>query len=105
MSASIAEINPHNNAERVPANFFEWKADVVEAMAADDALLLTEDHWMVIEFLRNYYETHKIAPAMRLLTREMGRKLGIHKANTRYLYQLFPQGPARQACRYAGIPT
>jgi tRNA 2-thiouridine synthesizing protein E len=41
---------------------------------------------------------------MRLLVRALGQRLGAEKASSRYLYRLFPAGPAKQACRYAGLP-
>ena len=81
----------------------DWRPEVADAMAAADGIELGEPHWEVIEFLRGYYEEYAVAPAIRILTRAMARKMGREKGNTRYLYQLFPQGPAKQACRYAGL--
>lgn len=86
------------------AHWDDWSAEVAEAMARDDDLALTDNHWEVIRFLREYYQEHEIAPRVRVLVKEMGRRLGKDKANTKYLYQLFPNGPAKQACRYAGLP-
>ena len=82
----------------------EWTPEVAEAMAAADGIELTDAHWEVIDFLRGYYAEYAVAPAIRILTRAMARKLGRDKGNTRYLYALYPQGPAKQACRYAGLP-
>ena len=82
----------------------EWRPAVAEAMAAADGCVLTESHWQVIEFLREYYEEYAFAPAIRLLIRAIGKRLGPEKGNSRYLFQLFPEGPAKQACRYAGLP-
>ena len=65
---------------------------------------LTENHWEVINFLRSYYEEYQIAPAVRVLTKAIGKKLGKDKGNSKYLYELFPYGPAKQACKYAGLP-
>ena len=82
-----------------------WREVVLAVeMARQDDIELTESHWEVIEFLREYYDQYQIAPAIRILTKAMARKLGREKGNTRYLYKLFPQGPAKQACRYAGLP-
>ena len=58
----------------------------------------------MINFLREYYGEYQVAPAIRILVKAIGRTMGKDKGNTRYLYQLFPFGPAKQACRYAGLP-
>jgi tRNA 2-thiouridine synthesizing protein E len=81
-----------------------WDEDVANAMAAEDETELTENHWEVINFLREYYEEYQIAPAVRVLTKAIGKKLGKEKGNSKYLYELFPYGPAKQACKYAGLP-
>ena len=86
------------------ANLAEWDEQVAKAMAEEDDCDLSENHWEVINFLREYYEEYQIAPAVRVLTKAIGKKLGKDKGNSKYLYQLFPYGPAKQACKYAGLP-
>lgn len=86
------------------ANMSEWQPEVANVMAEIDDCNLSENHWEVINFLREYYEEYQIAPAVRILTKAVGRKLGKDKGNSKYLYELFPQGPAKQACKYAGLP-
>ena len=85
-------------------NWNDWDAEVAEAMARTDDIELSAEHWEVIQFLRHYYEEYEFAPAVRILVKTIGKKLGADKGNTKYLYQLFPYGPAKQACRYAGLP-
>lgn len=85
-------------------NLSDWSRAVAEGMAARDGIELEAAHWEVINFLRDYYFRYQIAPAIRVLTREIGRRLGTDKGNSRYLNQLFQFGPAKQACRYAGLP-
>ena len=82
----------------------QWSEAVAVAMAASDGIELVENHWEVIHILRAYYAEYSIAPAIRILTKAMAKQLGREKGNTRYLYRLFPDGPAKQACRYAGLP-
>lgn len=82
----------------------DWSEAVAEAMARADGIDLGADHWAVLNILRGYYREYTIAPAVRILVKKMARELGREKGNTRYLYRLFPDGPARQACRYAGLP-
>ncbi|MDH3672035.1 MAG: TusE/DsrC/DsvC family sulfur relay protein [Gammaproteobacteria bacterium] len=86
------------------ANLSDWSPEVAEMMATEDDCELTENHWEVINFLRNYYQEYQIAPAVRVLTKAIGKKLGADKGNSKYLYELFPYGPAKQACKYAGLP-
>ena len=85
-------------------NLSDWTREVAEGMAAKDGVELEPAHWEVIDFLRDYYFKYQIAPAIRVLSREIGKRLGPDKGNTRYLNQLFQFGPAKQACRYAGLP-
>lgn len=82
----------------------DWSRDVALAMAAEDALELQDEHWEIIEFLREYYAEFQMAPAMRLLVKAIAVRLGSDRADSRRLYKLFPDGPAKQACRYAGLP-
>lgn len=85
-------------------NLSEWNEDIATAMAAAEDVELTDEHWDIINFLREYYEEYQIAPAVRVLTKAVGKKLGKEKGNSKYLYSLFPYGPGKQACKYAGLP-
>ena len=82
----------------------QWVPGVADVMSKEDDLVLNDDHWDIINFLREYYEEYQIAPAVRVLTKAVGKKLGKEKGNSKYLYELFPYGPGKQACRYAGLP-
>jgi len=82
----------------------DWSQALAEELAAADNIQLTEAHWEVIHFLQEYYDNYEIAPAIRILTKQIGKRFGKEKGNSKYLYELFPKGPAKQACRYAGLP-
>lgn len=76
----------------------EWTKEVAEILAKTEMPKgLSEDHWRVIDFLRQYYLEWASAPPVRMLARETGLSL-------RDLKQLFPGGLAKFACRYAGLP-
>jgi tRNA 2-thiouridine synthesizing protein E len=81
-----------------------WTRDLAELIAQDENIEMTSEHWEVVNFLRNYYEEYQIAPAVRILTKAIKRTLGPDKGNSKYLYELFPYGPAKQACKIAGLP-
>jgi tRNA 2-thiouridine synthesizing protein E len=85
-------------------NLSDWTKEIAEVLAKQDELELTEQHWEIINYLRDYYEEYQIAPAVRVLTKAIGKKFGKEKGNSKYLYQLFPYGPGKQACRFAGLP-
>ena len=82
----------------------DWTEEIALAMAAEDDIELSSEHWEVINFLREYFEEYEFAPAVRILTKAIAKKLGNDKGNSRYLYSLFPYGPAKQGCRFAGLP-
>ncbi|MEE8484855.1 MAG: TusE/DsrC/DsvC family sulfur relay protein [Nitrospinota bacterium] len=81
-----------------------WTKDIGLFLAKEEGLEMSDAHWEVVNFLREYYDEYKIAPMIRILTKAMGKKLGKEKGNTKYLYQLYPAGPAKQACKIAGLP-
>ena len=85
-------------------NRSDWTEELAKEMARLDSCELSENHWEVLSFLRSYYDEYQIAPAVRVLTKAIGKKLGADKGNSKYLYELFPYGPAKQACKYAGLP-
>ena len=75
-----------------------WNDEVAACIAkADDIENLTEDHWKVIRIIRQNYEEKGLAPMVRVICKETGLKL-------KQIYELFPLGPARGACRVAGLP-
>lgn len=81
-----------------------WTEGMAGVMAKQDGLELSDAHWEIIRFLREYFEKYQIAPMIKILTKELAKKYGKEKGNTKYLYELYPAGPAKQACRYAGLP-
>jgi tRNA 2-thiouridine synthesizing protein E len=79
-------------------DFDAWTPDLAATIAAeDDIVALTPDHWRVIDFLRRHQSEHGAAPMIRVLCRETGFSL-------QKIYDLFPKGPAKGACRVAGLP-
>ena len=74
-----------------------WDGAVAAALAAGDGVdALTEDHWKVIDYLREYYQEFNVAPMVRKLCKETGMPL-------KRIYDLFPSGPAKGACKVAGL--
>jgi len=82
----------------------EWNLDLANLIAKSENIEMTDAHWEVVNFLREYYEEYQIAPAVRILVKEMTKKFGKEKGDQKALYALFPYGPAKQACKIAGLP-
>lgn len=85
-------------------NLDDWSEALATHIAEEDEIEMTPEHWEVVNFLRDYYQEYQIAPAIRVLTKAIGKRLGQDKGNNKYLYELFPYGPAKQACKIAGLP-
>ncbi len=81
-----------------------WSKELAVLIAADEKIEMSDDHWEIVNFLRDYYEEYQIAPAIRVLTKAAKKSMGPEKGNSQYLYELFPYGPAKQACKIAGLP-
>lgn len=82
----------------------DWSPEVARIMAAADGITLTDDHWVILELFRAYFDQYDVEPPMRALVRLAREALGEEKGTSRHLYKLFPDGPGTQACRYAGLP-
>ena len=75
-----------------------WSEALAVAIAeTEDVPELTDDHWKVITYLRTYYQQFGIAPMIRKLCKETGFSL-------KEIYDMFPSGPAKGACKIAGLP-
>lgn len=86
-------------------NFEAWDEEVAIELARREGIILTGRHWEVIRFLRDYYDEFRVSPAIRLLTKIIGKRLrSVENSDVKFLYELFPDGPAKQACKVSGLP-
>jgi len=96
---------PKRNNEGFLESAEDWSPKVAEAIACEDGIDLSENHWEIIEFLRNFYKQHEISPpSNRLFVKAVKEAFDEEKGNSIYLMQLFPGTPAKTACRIAGLP-
>ncbi len=76
----------------------KWNERVAAALAETEGVTeLGERHWLLIRYLRDHYQKFGIAPMIRKMCKEVGMKLN-------EVYELFPSGPAKGACKAAGLP-
>ncbi len=77
-----------------------WTKDIARFLALDQEGLaeLDDDHWAVLDYIRGFYLEHDRPPMIRYLCKNTGLKL-------KAIYVLFPSGPAKGACKLAGLPN
>jgi len=85
-------------------NLDEWSEDFVHALAAHEGLELTEEHWQIIRYIREYHDRNNVQPNVRTMIKHFREKWGAEKGTNRYLHDIFPKGgPQKQGNRLAGI--
>ncbi|MBT4835751.1 MAG: TusE/DsrC/DsvC family sulfur relay protein [Methylococcales bacterium] len=82
----------------------DWNDNVAKSLAGKEGLELTEGHWDVINFMRNYYENFNIPPVKKLLKRGLNKKYGDARVTDEYLTKLFPAGVLIEGSKIAGVP-
>ena len=96
---------PKRNNEGFLENAYDWRPDIAEVIASESGIDLSENHWEIINFLREFYKEYEVSPASnRLFVKAVRQQFGEEKGNSIYLMQLFPGTPAKTACRIAGLP-
>jgi tRNA 2-thiouridine synthesizing protein E len=100
MISALPEVNELGFLIRVT----DWNEQVAQHLADLNDISLTEAHWEIINFIRQYYLQYKHLPNARVFAKAIAKVLGEDKANSRYLLRLFPDGPLKYACKLAGLP-
>ena len=77
------------------ANIDDWNEELALHIAELENIDMTPAHWEVVNFVQDFYREFDTSPAMRVLVKAMKKQLGEDKGNSRYLYKLFPKGPAK----------
>ncbi|HSH06150.1 MAG TPA: TusE/DsrC/DsvC family sulfur relay protein [Burkholderiales bacterium] len=81
----------------------DWSEALAEALACEEGIVLTEAHWAVIRFVREWYAVRRIAPDARHVIKHLAAWRGENSEGRNELFRLFPYGYVKQACRIAGM--
>lgn len=85
-------------------NLDEWSEDFAVALARQEELELTDEHWDVIRYLRDYYQEHSVQAQVRNMIKHFAEVWGKERGNNHYLHAIFPKGgPQKQGNRLAGL--
>jgi TusE/DsrC/DsvC family sulfur relay protein len=107
MSAASAE-----GAEAAPPRtddegYLVDPADGTEAVARNlartEGIDLSEVHWRVLRFMREFHDARQVAPDARFVIRFLASEEGFGTAARDRLFELFPYGYVKQACKIAGM--
>lgn len=82
----------------------DWSDEVATALATQEQLELTPEHWEILTLLRAFYQEFELSPATRPLIKYTALKLGPEKGNSMHLNRLFKGTPAKLAAKLAGLP-
>lgn len=90
----------------------DWTEEIAEEMAfqqsQQDNVKLTDEHWGLMQYFRDYYQENQVHPSMHKLVMTLGKRHGQtyrdHEAYKTFLYGLFPRGPVPELCKLAGLP-
>jgi tRNA 2-thiouridine synthesizing protein E len=85
-------------------DYSDWDENVARQLASRIPLQLTEEHWQIVRFARDYYQQYQHLPNMRMFVKAIRSRLGDEIGNSRNLYRLFPESPLKQAFLIAGLP-
>jgi tRNA 2-thiouridine synthesizing protein E len=85
-------------------NLGDWNPEVATWLASTVEIELTNEHWLVIDALREFYADTGVSPAMRILVKIVKKSIGAEQGNSIYLLTLFPGSPAKLAAKIAGLP-
>lgn len=103
MNIAIADRRVETDAEGYLTNPDDWNESVAEQLATGEGVHLTDEHWRVLKFMRDYYDAHQVAADARFTIKFLADEMGYGKEARNYLFQLFPYGYVQQACKIAGM--
>jgi tRNA 2-thiouridine synthesizing protein E len=82
----------------------DWSEDFVRALAAQEELILSDEHWQLVRYLREYYAEHGVQAQVRAMIQHFTRLWGPVRGSNHHLHDLFPRGgPQKQGNRLAGL--
>lgn len=81
----------------------DWDEALAARLAADEGVALTELHWRVLHYMRRYLDEHQLIADARFVIRFLAEDCGLGEDARSRLFELFPYGYVKQACRIAGM--
>ena len=103
-SLRVGDREVHTDQEGYIQDMDQWSEDFAQALARQEGLALTDEHWQVIRYIREHFAEHQVQAQVRDMIKHFRALWGPDKGNNHYLHDLFPNGgPQKQGNRLAGI--
>jgi TusE/DsrC/DsvC family sulfur relay protein len=104
ITVSADKITVARNEEGYLINPEDWSPELALALASEEGIALTDEHWMILTFVREYFAEHQITPDIRHVARYVAERIGCDKkAGKQRIFELFPYGYVKQTCKVAGM--
>ncbi len=100
MDQATDTLLPARDAEGYLIEPSDWNEEIAVALATDENLVLNDDHWDAIRFMRDYYDEHQIAADARFVIKHLAERFG--RDAQKKLFERFPYGYVKPACKIAG---
>ncbi|MGD2117027.1 MAG: TusE/DsrC/DsvC family sulfur relay protein [Chromatiales bacterium] len=84
-------------------NVDDWQREMVADIARSVGIEMTDRHWEVVDYIRDYFEANHAVPELRTFLKHLREKYDQQTATRKYVYSLFPYGFGQQACKIAGM--
>ena len=82
----------------------EWSEELAVAIALNEKVEMTPEHWDIVNLAREYYQEHGSVAEPRVFSKLMKEKFGVARSSSKYIYDLFPYGLIKSANKVAGLP-
>lgn len=92
---------PERDAEGYLVDPGDWNENIAKLLAEEENLILNDDHWDAIRFMRDFYEENQVAADARFVIKHLAQRMG--KDAHKKLFELFPYGYVKQACKISGM--
>ena len=80
-----------------------WDETIALQIAKSENIPMTDAHWEIVHFVRDYFEIYQSVPENRTLLKTLRERHGKDVATRKYIHKLFPYGFGQQACKIAGM--
>ncbi len=105
MNAVLAGIDLEVDDEGYLKRVQDWSPQIAQDLAQQQGLILGDEHWAIINAIRQFYQQYQRSPTTRVLLKYLGQQLGSEKSSSIYVMQLFGNGtPAKTIAKLAGLP-